>query len=1383
MSEIVCQVGNRADQVEFIWSSRGGYFKPYVVAGTQLTELRQAADQTRTALESLVFALNRDGAATPWEPSFELAEAGFRLFNYLLPSEDETAHKVRRWLEDLWKQSGLIGLEVVVEERSADAGTFLSVPWNLVYDERPAKYKAAFQKGQGVERWRPFWSARYNLTSGRRVEPLKRLPLWIDPRVVVVVDPTVHEGLNDEQKGRLDGFLAEAGLTAVGSLDELEAALEEGYPRLLYWLGHATPEYLMLGDKRIAPGDLRNLLRSFDDRERPEGMLAFLNACQTAESGSGGSFLDVLHSFGFTGAIATERQTIDTFANEFGLAFLQGFLREGKPLGELLHGLRLQSAPLGLLYGAHCPPEIRVRSGDGAAAVPAPLPIRESGPVSGVALGAATLWSDGSDTAIADRTWAAPLPVAAPPLPHQPYRSLAYFDENDRALFTGRDADVVRFAATLDRPDTRILILHGESGTGKSSFLRAGVIPYLEEECVGYRFFRRPDGAVLIVQAAKDLVGQLAQALLDATATSLRYDTPDGEPHTVNLRRVLDEVLGTTADYATLREALRRDVHLLADMISRMAGRLPYALVLVLDQAEEVFTLAKTPEEVAGRDHGLRMLQRLVDVQADVKLIVALRTEYYGRLLDHLRAGRRDLTGVRDDLLRDFSRSALIEAITRPTSETPLAPGQPAPREQYGFRYAEGIPEADRRRRPGVALGEPGQRPAFGAVRPARPLGCPRVLLDPLARSGAGPAAGHRRSRAADPRPLRAAGRDHRGGRVRAARGREARRQAARRPRGARLGRDLGAAAGQVGRRRPPGPEAPRGARPDRDPQLADAAAAPARGGRSRRRQADPARRAGARRLRHRHGPRRRRGGAPRRCFCTASPARARPRSTSARSRRRAAAGKGALVLVPEIALTPQLAARFRARFGDEVAVLHSGLADGERLAAWKRLRAGEARIALGARSAVFAPVADLGLVVVDEEHDSSFKQEEGVRYHARDMALVRAQRAGAVCVLGSATPSLESYANARDGRYRLLELPGRAHARPLPTVELVESPDLPARGGEPPHCAARRALAATLAAGEQAILFLNRRGFSPFVVCCGCGHAFRCPHCSVSLTYHRAGEPAPLPLLRVRPPRAPELPALPRGGDPALGLGTERVEEALRERFPTARIARLDRDTAGASGGRGLGRVLSQVARREIDILVGTQMVTKGHDFPGVTLVGVLIADAALSLPDFRAAERTFQLLVQVAGRAGRGDRPGRVLIQTYAPSTPRIPFAARHDLDGFLERELGAAGSSATRRTPISPGSSYGEVGGEAARASGASPMPSTRTSRARPSCSARRRCTAYGAPPPCLLFKSEEREGVVTLQRETIDRVLRSERSATSPGQRRHRSSVGPRMAWDR
>jgi primosomal protein N' (replication factor Y) len=383
------------------------------------------------------------------------------------------------------------------------------------------------------------------------------------------------------------------------------------------------------------------------------------------------------------------------------------------------------------------------------------------------------------------------------------------------------------------------------------------------------------------------------------------------------------------------------------------------------------------------------------------------------------------------------------------------------------------------------------------------------------------------------------------------------------------------------------------------------------------------------------------------------------------------ARGQGALVLVPEIALTPQLAARFRARFGDEVAVLHSGLADGERIAAWTRLRDGSARIALGARSAVFAPVTRLGIVVVDEEHDPSFKQEDGVRYNARDVALVRAQRAGAVCVLGSATPSLESYAHALAGRYRLLELAGRAHARPLPSVELVDlrvyQPDEASLLTAP----LADALAATLAAGDQAIVFLNRRGFSTFVVCVSCGHGFRCRQCSVALTYHRAGE-------RMRchhcghDERLPE--ACPKCHATTVrrfGVGTERVEEALRARFPGARVARLDRDTAS---GAGLGRVLAQVARREVDILVGTQMVTKGHDFPGVTLVGVLLADSGLALPDFRSAERTFQLLTQVAGRAGRGERPGRVLVQTYAPEHHAVACAQTHDYRAFYAAEVAA-------------------------------------------------------------------------------------------------------------
>ena len=379
------------------------------------------------------------------------------------------------------------------------------------------------------------------------------------------------------------------------------------------------------------------------------------------------------------------------------------------------------------------------------------------------------------------------------------------------------------------------------------------------------------------------------------------------------------------------------------------------------------------------------------------------------------------------------------------------------------------------------------------------------------------------------------------------------------------------------------------------------------------------------------------------------------------------ARGKGAIVLVPEISLTPQLAARFRARFGDEVAILHSGLTERERLGEWTRLERGVARIAVGARSAVFAPVHDLGIIVVDEEHDGSFKQDEGVRYHGRDVALVRAQRAGAVCVLGSATPSLESYAAATAGRYQLVTLVARPTGGPLPEVAIVDlrtfRPDADLIS-EP----LLAALTETLAAGDQAIVFLNRRGFATFVMCRGCGHAFRCQACAVSLTYHQASDRLQCHYCG-HGERVPT--ACPKCGADKIerkGLGTERVATALAERFPDARVARLDRDVA--SGARAEA-VLARVARREVDLLVGTQMVTKGHDFPGVTLVGVLCADLALGLPDFRASERTFQLLTQVAGRAGRGSRPGRVLIQTYQPDADAITCAARHDYATFFARE----------------------------------------------------------------------------------------------------------------
>ncbi len=377
-------------------------------------------------------------------------------------------------------------------------------------------------------------------------------------------------------------------------------------------------------------------------------------------------------------------------------------------------------------------------------------------------------------------------------------------------------------------------------------------------------------------------------------------------------------------------------------------------------------------------------------------------------------------------------------------------------------------------------------------------------------------------------------------------------------------------------------------------------------------------------------------------------------------------------MLVPEIALTPQLVARYRARFGDDVAVLHSHLTPKERHGMWHKLRSGKLTVAIGARSALFAPVASLGLVIVDEEHDSSFKQEEGVRYHARDMAILRAHRARGVCVLGSATPSLESEWLARSGRAEKLRLPERARAQAMPKVATIDlrhtgpGPTGDKRISLPLH----RALEETLARGEQSILFLNRRGFSPAVRCEACGKLESCPQCSVALTFHKAHGG----ILRCHyceheallPPKCRAC------GAPALaleGLGTEKLEETLQTAFPAARIARLDRDVAT---GRAIEKVLDRVREREVDILVGTQMVTKGHDLPHVTLVGVINADAALSLPDFRATERAFQLLVQVAGRAGRGDAAGRVLVQTYDPDHPAITYALRHDVDGFLEHEL---------------------------------------------------------------------------------------------------------------
>ena len=385
--------------------------------------------------------------------------------------------------------------------------------------------------------------------------------------------------------------------------------------------------------------------------------------------------------------------------------------------------------------------------------------------------------------------------------------------------------------------------------------------------------------------------------------------------------------------------------------------------------------------------------------------------------------------------------------------------------------------------------------------------------------------------------------------------------------------------------------------------------------------------------------------------------------------------GKGAIVLVPEISLTPQTLGRFRAAFGDDVALLHSALSDGERLAAWQALRDGEKRIVIGARSAVFAPVQNLGAIIMDEEHEGTYKQSDPApRYHARDVAIVRARRADALCVFGSATPSLESWSNAQSGTWELLELPERIGLRPLPTVHVVdmrEERKVPRPKGPLVLSASlHNALEERLRKGEQSILLLNRRGYSTFVQCRDCGTVLNCWRCNVSLTHHR------------RPPRLvchhcnhqePVPAACPSCESTELshsGVGTEQVERVLCETFADARIARMDVDTT--SGKWSHHEILGRVERGEVDILLGTQMIAKGLDFPSVTLVGVINADIGLNLPDYRASERTFQLLTQVAGRAGRGPAGGSVIVQTSLPGHYAVSFAVSHDYEGFAAREL---------------------------------------------------------------------------------------------------------------
>jgi primosomal protein N' (replication factor Y) len=384
------------------------------------------------------------------------------------------------------------------------------------------------------------------------------------------------------------------------------------------------------------------------------------------------------------------------------------------------------------------------------------------------------------------------------------------------------------------------------------------------------------------------------------------------------------------------------------------------------------------------------------------------------------------------------------------------------------------------------------------------------------------------------------------------------------------------------------------------------------------------------------------------------------------------ARNKTALILVPEIALTLWVGRLCRARFGSGVAVLHSALAEVERAREWWRVRRGEARVVVGTRSAVFAPLENVGLIVVDEEQEASYKQEETPRYHGRDVAIVRAKLEGAVALLGSATPSLESFHNARSGKYHLLQLESRVENRPLAPVEIVDLREEFRSTHKAGALSSKlgAAIAARLAEGTQSLILINRRGYSWFVICRSCGAGIQCENCSISLTYHKQRARLECHYCGFSR-RVPEIcPKCASEHVYFFGAGAEQLEEKLREKFSSAKIARLDRDAVRTK--RAYQQVLGDFATGKLDILVGTQMVAKGHDFQRVTLVGVVSADSQLSLPDFRAAERTFQLLTQVAGRAGRGALPGEVLVETYYPEHYAIQLAARQDYLAFFEREL---------------------------------------------------------------------------------------------------------------
>jgi Novel STAND NTPase 1 len=704
MSLIVCQViADKPDQLTFTWSDGINSFEPYFLNRLPLAVFREAVRVARNRLTDLVH-LYLD-SNLPLEDARRLANqalalAGHELYKALFFPEDDHRGKadvVRNWLTELRTAQADAGT-AVADTFEVVAETDIYVPWNVVYDQAPPAPDAFRPFDRDQTPWQPFWGVQYNLACGRRVNPLRRLPLWERPDVILVIDPETCAGLPAQGRARLGAFIKAQDKAArdegrvfrvVESREEFATALQGSRPYLVYWLSHATPNALVLNNTPISPLELMTLLRGDPLSTTParRGLL-FLNACQTGKGGRAGSFLDAVYSAGLSGLIATEEYTINTFAHPFGLAFLDEFLGAGTPLGEALHRLRRNGLPLGLLYTAYCPPDIHIP----VSAPPVPVESTQSPPPSDCSLSSRS-------GIIRDRRQK---------LPGKPYRGLAPCRAEHRALFAGRDHDIQRFAELVNEPGARLLVLHGELGVGKSSFLEAGILPYLEEECVGYRALRKhrktvgdEEGPALFIRASRDLIDQVARALCDFASRPYRYRTPpkpglvSGPEIEVPLGEILSQLTtnhpGDTLTPARVCKAIIADPSLPARFLAEASSRLPFGLVMAVDQVEEIFTLPQT--DTVDRRTAVEMLCRAVETPGDFRLILAVRNDTYGRFTDALRKGLRDVRGVRNYCLTELSQPGLVEAIRRPTSPRPIPYSTEVPYQRYGFSYADDMAE------------------------------------------------------------------------------------------------------------------------------------------------------------------------------------------------------------------------------------------------------------------------------------------------------------------------------------------------------------------------------------------------------------------------------------------------------------------------------------------------------------------------------------------------------------------------------------------------------------------------------------------------------------------------------------------------------------------